>query len=85
MTATVLYGVIAAYLLSKNKNWRQRLLILLVAGCLIVVVGFSRMYLGAHYLSDVLAAIGEGLAWLMLCLLTVYSIWQLRGETKKAG
>jgi membrane-associated phospholipid phosphatase len=85
MTATVLYGVIAAYLLSKSKNWGQRLLILLGAGCLIALVGFSRMYLGAHYLSDVWAAIAEGLAWLMLCLLSVYSIWQLRSKTKKAG
>lgn len=84
MTATVLYGVIAAYLLSKTKDRRQRVLILLVAGCFILIVGFSRIYLGAHYLSDVLAAIGEGLAWLILCLLTVYS-WQLHGETKKAG
>ncbi|HEV7681902.1 MAG TPA: phosphatase PAP2 family protein [Pyrinomonadaceae bacterium] len=85
MTATVLYGVIAAYLLSKTKNWRQRLLVVVLTGCLIVIVGFSRIYLGVHYLSDVLAAIGEGLAWLLLSLLAVYTLWQLRGETKKAG
>lgn len=85
MTATVLYGVLAAYLLSKTKTWPQRVLTLLVTGCLIVIVGFSRLYLGAHYLSDVLAAIGEGLAWLTLCLLSVYSIRQRLGTTKKAG
>ncbi|HEV7744070.1 MAG TPA: phosphatase PAP2 family protein [Pyrinomonadaceae bacterium] len=76
MTATVLYGVIAAYLLSKAKNWRWRVFILLATVSLIVIVGFSRMYLGAHYLSDVLAAIGEGLAWLTLCLTVIYSFWR---------
>jgi membrane-associated phospholipid phosphatase len=42
------------------------------------------MYLGAHYLSDVLAAIAEGLAWLALCLSLTYYIWQ-RSGAKKAG
>jgi len=85
MTATVLYGVMAAYLLSKTTNWRQRVLILLITGALIVIVGFSRLYLGAHYLSDVLAAMGEGLAWLTLCLLSVYAIKQRSRTTKKAS
>lgn len=85
MMATVLYGSLAAYLLSRTTNWPKRFVIILATVCLIATVGFSRMYLGAHYLSDVLAAIAEGLAWLSLCLLTVYSIWQLYRGKKKAG
>ena len=76
MMATVLYGVLAAYLFSTTTDSRLRVLILLAAGLLIVLVGFSRMYLGAHYLSDVLGAIAEGLAWLSLCLTLVYSVWE---------
>jgi len=30
---------------------------------LIAAIGFSRLYLGAHYLSDVLAGTALGLAW----------------------
>ena len=31
------------------------------------VVGFSRIALGAHFLTDVLAAMFFGIIWLMLC------------------
>jgi len=85
MMATVLYGVLAAYLFSKTTDRRRRVLIIFTAGLLIALVGFSRIYLGAHYLSDVLAAMAEGLAWLSLCLTVVYSIWNARGRSKKAG
>jgi membrane-associated phospholipid phosphatase len=76
MMATVLYGVLAAYLLSQTQDTPRHLLVIIAAAFMIVLVGFSRIYLGAHYLSDVLAAMAEGLAWLSLCLTVVYSVWQ---------
>ena len=78
MAATVLYGTLAAYLFAKFPDWRARVLIILAASLLIALVGFSRIYLGVHYLSDVLAAMAEGLAWLALCLTVFYSIRHLR-------
>lgn len=76
MMATVLYGVFAAFLISKTKRWYWRVLVIISASFLISLVGFSRIYLGAHYLSDVLAAIAEGLAWLSLCLTVIYFVWR---------
>lgn len=79
MMATTLYGVLAVYLCTTNANRqqrKQRLAILIAAALLIGLVGFSRMYLGAHYLSDVLAAMAEGLAWLSLCLTVMHSVGQ---------
>lgn len=74
MMATVLYGVVAAYLFTTTSDWWRRGLIALSALLLITLVGFSRMYLGAHYFSDVLGAMAEGLAWLSLCLSVMYAL-----------
>ncbi|MFN2514919.1 MAG: phosphatase PAP2 family protein [Pyrinomonadaceae bacterium] len=80
MMATLLYGVLAAFLVAKTKDWRWRLPVIFLAMFMIALVGFSRIYLGAHYLSDVLAAMAEGLAWLSLCLTVVYSVWRQRNS-----
>jgi undecaprenyl-diphosphatase len=74
MIATVLYGVIAAYLFTQTTDWRWRALSIASAALLIALVACSRIYLGAHYLSDVLGAMAEGLAWLSLCLTAVHAI-----------
>jgi undecaprenyl-diphosphatase len=78
MAATVLYGVLAVLLITQVKRKRSKVVITLSASLLIAAVGFSRMYLGAHYLSDVLGAIAEGLAWMSLCLTAVY--WVRRNK-----
>jgi undecaprenyl-diphosphatase len=45
-----------------------------VAVVMVALVGFSRMYLGVHFLSDVLAAACAAAAWLAACLLAVHQI-----------
>jgi len=71
MSATLLYGLLAAFGVREVQAWRWRVLAVLAAGLLVVLIGFSRLYLGVHYLSDVLAGIAAGSAWLALCLTAV--------------
>ena len=64
LSATVLYGFGAILLWSciTSKIWRVAISIVVVA--VILAVGLSRVYLGAHYPTDVLGGMLEGVAWL---------------------
>jgi undecaprenyl-diphosphatase len=80
--ATVFYGTLCALVVSRTRQWRWRMLTIAAAAFLVLLVGFSRIYLGAHYLSDVLAAIAEGLAWLAFCLISVEELKRRRKGTQ---
>lgn len=71
MLAAVFYGALCAFVVSRLRGWMLRAVGVLLAVFMIALVGFGRMYLGVHYLSDVLGAMAEGLAWLALCFLAV--------------
>src|SRR6266540_5017077 len=66
--ATLLYGQLALFILPMMKRRRWRTLTVSGAALLIALVGFSRIALGAHFLTDVLAAIFFGMIWLAFCL-----------------
>ena len=68
VAATLLYGLIAAYLVGRTRRWGARAVIVAGAVLLVLLVGLSRMVLGVHFLSDVLAAMAEGCAWLAICI-----------------
>ncbi|PYL08499.1 MAG: hypothetical protein DME33_07005 [Verrucomicrobia bacterium] len=74
--ATLLYGQLLLFVLPVLKARHWRMLSIFSAALLVALVGFSRIALGAHFLTDVLAAIVFGIAWLMLCLLLGKSVWR---------
>lgn len=85
MMATIIYGFMAIYLTLRIRSWLWRCLIAALTILLVFMVAFSRMYLGAHYLSDVLAAIAAGTAWLALCLTAVETLRRHRGIILSGG
>ena len=76
--AVAFYGVLAAFLVSRFYDTRRRIVIVLGAIAMVALVAFSRVYLGAHYLSDVVAAVCSSTAWLVLCLATGHALVRRR-------
>ena len=62
----VVYGFIA-YILAKELPVYRRY-IYAAASILIIAIGFSRLYLGVHYPTDIIAGYGVGILWLITCL-----------------
>ncbi|MFL1481891.1 MULTISPECIES: bifunctional DedA family/phosphatase PAP2 family protein [Pseudomonas] len=61
----VLYGFLA-FLIAREIRPAWRLVVALGAATLIFLIAFSRLYLGAHWFSDVLGGLAFGSAWLAL-------------------
>ncbi len=66
MASTVFYGSLALYAAATGRQFITRRVAVLGAAAMIMLVCFSRAYLGLHYVSDVSAGIMEGIAWLAL-------------------
>lgn len=62
----VIYGFVG-YLLGKEFE-SYRGVIYAIASTIIISIGFSRLYLGVHYPTDIIAGYGVGLLWLTTCL-----------------
>ena len=75
--ATLFYGVLAAWLICRAHSWFARISIALLATLMVALVALSRVYLGVHYPSDVLAAMVAGGGWLALSL-TAVGTWRRR-------
>jgi membrane-associated phospholipid phosphatase len=65
MESLVVYGVLAYFaVLALVRSWRARTAVVFGAALLVLLIGFSRLYLGVHYFSDVVAGYAAGGVWL---------------------
>jgi undecaprenyl-diphosphatase len=81
MESAIIYLTLAALMARLVQGRTLRLYVLAVAALVTLLVGLSRVYLGVHYPSDVLAGWTAGLAWALLCWTTA-SYLQRRGSVE---
>lgn len=67
MGALIAYGMLAYVMVILFQGKGARLTVS-IAAALALLIGASRMYLGVHYFSDVIAGYVAGIAWLAVCI-----------------
>jgi undecaprenyl-diphosphatase len=68
MGCAIGYGMLAYALILPQRRRPRRLAALILMTALVLAIGFSRIYLRAHWFSDVVGGWTIGIAWLFLCL-----------------
>jgi membrane-associated phospholipid phosphatase len=85
MESFVVYGMLAYFAVLALRSWKARVAVVCGAALLVVLIGFSRMYLGVHYFSDVLAGYAAGGVWLSALITGVETIRRSKKEAKTGG
>jgi undecaprenyl-diphosphatase len=83
LNSVVIAGIVAYLIILRLKSSRGRIAAVVLAGLFAFTIGLSRVYLGHHWLTDVLAAWALGAAWLAL-VITAHRLY-LTARTRRAG
>jgi undecaprenyl-diphosphatase len=68
MGSFVVYGMLAYVIVLSIRRPRLRNTLVFALALLVLAIGFSRVYLGAHWPSDVIGGFMAGTVWLTLCV-----------------
>ena len=83
MLSAVTYLTLGALIIRVQPRWRVKVYIFSLAVATTVLIGVSRVYLGVHWPTDVLAGWCVGAAWALLCWLAALRL-QSRGRIETA-
>jgi undecaprenyl-diphosphatase len=78
MNSALIYLTLATLLARGQQSRRVRIYLLSIAIALTLLIGISRVYLGVHWPSDVVAGWSVGAAWAVLCSLVGKSLQRNR-------
>lgn len=84
MLSSIVYITLGALLARTLSRRNSRIYCFCVGLLLAGLVGLTRVYLGVHFPTDVLAGWAAGTAWAMLCWIAM-TLLQRRGTLEKAG
>lgn len=87
MSAAIVYPTVAYLAARLHKRRWARWIVMTTALVLVVLISCSRLYLGVHYPSDVVAGVVIGLAWAGFCMATLEAIQKfwLRRDPQSPG
>ena len=83
LSAIVCFGFLMYLVVPKIKSYIGKTLVVIISLLIIFYIGFSRLYIGDHYLTDVIAGYAVGIAWFALAYTLVELYFKKIYEKKK--
>jgi membrane-associated phospholipid phosphatase len=79
------YGLVAYFFVPRISSWQGKAAVIVGAVLIALYVGFSRIFLGDHYLTDVVAGYATGIAWSGLAYTVVELIFRNNDGSEAGG
>jgi len=74
ISSVIMFGLLAYFLVPKISSRAGKAAAILLAVLLVLFIGYSRFFMGAHYITDVIAGTALGVAWITLAILSIEMI-----------
>ena len=85
MVSFVMYGMLTYFLVLFFVKRSAKIITIIFFSVLVLFIGLSRIYLGVHYPSDVIAGFSAGGTWLVICLIFLIIILEFRSKRSKTN
>lgn len=85
LTSAVFFGALAAILTARIKSRRVKATIWIVSTAMFLLIGLSRIYLGVHYTTDVIAGFAAALIWILVVRFVEMGLVRRRRRKSSTG
>lgn len=73
--AVVFFGLLTYLIFKRSRNYNLKIASVIVSSVMILLIGFTRLYLGVHWFSDVLGGFIVGVFILTSCVIVKERFW----------
>ncbi len=78
MGSMIVLGALAYVVSRTHYSWRSRSAAMALLLTTVLTIGLSRIYLGVHWISDIVAGYAAGLIWVIVATVAFEAFWRIR-------
>jgi len=76
ISGVICFGLIAYFFVPKISSSFWKSIVIIIAVLMMLYIGYSRFFMGAHYLTDIVAGLAAGVAWTSLVIMSIELLYK---------